>query len=62
MAGITMVTHYPNAVPASRAMVKRRFGVSVAMLKWRGYFTIGAVPQAAERLRTRLWARFKAGN
>jgi putrescine transport system substrate-binding protein len=24
-------------------------------------FTIGAVPQAAERGRTRMWARFKAG-
>ncbi len=25
------------------------------------FFTIGPVPQAAERQRTRMWARFKAG-
>jgi putrescine transport system substrate-binding protein len=61
MAGITNVTHYPNAVPASRAMI-----VDSSVFPSDGemgrYFTIGAVPQAAERLRTRLWARFKAGN
>jgi hypothetical protein len=26
-----------------------------------GFFTIGPVPQAAERPRSRMWARFKAG-
>ena len=25
------------------------------------FFTVGPVPQAAERARTRMWARFKAG-
>jgi len=61
MAGITTVTRYPNAVPASRAMIADAsiFPSDAEMAR---YFTIGAVPQAAERLRTRLWARFKAGN
>lgn len=61
MAGITNVTHYPNAIPASRAMVADG-SVFPSDTEMARYFTIGAVPQAAERLRTRLWARFKAGN
>jgi putrescine transport system substrate-binding protein len=61
MAGITNVTHYPNAVPASRAMVSDT-SVFPSDAEMAGYFTIGAVPQEAARLRTRLWARFKAGN
>jgi putrescine transport system substrate-binding protein len=61
MAGITNVTHYPNAVPASRPMVSDQ-SVFPSDADMAGYFTIGPVPQAAERLRTRLWARFKAGN
>ncbi len=60
MAGITTVTHYPNAVPASRAMIADR-SVFPSEAEMARYFTIGPVPQAAERLRTRLWARFKAG-
>jgi putrescine transport system substrate-binding protein len=61
MAGITKVTRYPNAVPASRAMLADTtvFPSDTEMAR---YFTIGPVPQAAERSRTRLWARFKAGN
>jgi putrescine transport system substrate-binding protein len=61
MAGITRVTRYPNAVPASRALLAdtSMFPSDSEMAR---YFTIGAVPQAAERVRTRLWARFKAGN
>jgi putrescine transport system substrate-binding protein len=61
MAGITKVTLYPNAVPASRATLAdtSMFPSDAEMAR---YFTIGPVPQAAERLRTRLWARFKAGN
>jgi putrescine transport system substrate-binding protein len=61
MAGITNVTHYPNAVPATRAMVADPsiFPSDAEMAR---YFTIGAVPHSAERIRTRLWARFKAGN
>jgi putrescine transport system substrate-binding protein len=61
MAGITNVTHYPNAVPASRPMVTDQ-SVFPSDAEMAGYFTSGAVPQAAERLRTRLWDRFKAGN
>jgi putrescine transport system substrate-binding protein len=61
MAGITNVTHYPNAVPASRPMIADA-SVFPSDQEMAGYFTIGAVPMAAERLRTRLWDRFKAGN
>jgi putrescine transport system substrate-binding protein len=61
MAGITNVTHYPNAVPASRPMIAD-LSVFPSAAEMARYFAIGPVPQAAERLRTRLWARFKAGN
>lgn len=61
MAGITKVTLYPGAVPASRALLTdaSMFPSNIEMAR---YFTIGPVPQAAERIRTRLWSRFKAGN
>jgi len=65
MAGITNVVRYPNAVPASRQTIRPElladtnvFPTETAMA---GFFTIGPVPQAAERVRTRLWSRFKAG-
>jgi putrescine transport system substrate-binding protein len=60
MAGISNVTHYPNAVPASRPLLTDPsiFPSDAEMAR---YFTIGPVPQTAERQRTRLWARFKAG-
>jgi putrescine transport system substrate-binding protein len=61
MASISNVTHYPNAVPASRPMLEDA-SVIPSDDEMARYFTIGPVPQAAERLRTRLWARFKAGN
>jgi len=61
MAGISSVTHYPNAVPDSQALI-----TGESPFPPRGeisrYFTIGPVPQTAERNRTRLWARFKAGS
>jgi putrescine transport system substrate-binding protein len=60
MAGITNVTHYPNAVPASRPMVEDG-SVFPSDAEMARYFTIGSIPQSAERARTRLWARFKAG-
>ena len=60
MAGITNATHYPNAVPSSRAEVADP-SVFPSDAEMARMFTIGPVPQAAERLRTRLWARFKAG-
>jgi putrescine transport system substrate-binding protein len=61
MAGITNVTHYPNAIPASRPMVTDP-SVFPSDTEMARYFTIGPVPRDAERPRTRLWARFKAGN
>ena len=60
MAGISNVTRYPNAVPASRASI-RDPSVFPSDDETARYFTIGPVPQAAERIRTRLWARFKVG-
>jgi putrescine transport system substrate-binding protein len=65
MAGITNAVSYPNAVPASRALTRREilddpsiYPPASVQLQ---FFTIGAVPQAAERARSRMWARFKAG-
>ena len=56
---------YPNAVPASRPLVAEavREDPTVyppeAALE-RAYLP-GTLPPAAERARTRLWSRFKAG-
>jgi putrescine transport system substrate-binding protein len=65
MAGITNAVSYPNAVPASRAMIRREIlddpSVYPRASVQLQFFTIGAVPQAAERARSRMWARFKAG-
>ena len=61
MAGITNVTHYPNAVPASRASIQDS-SVFPSGAEMDRHFTIGPVPPAAERTRTRIWARFKAGH
>ena len=66
MARITDTTHYPNAVPATRVLVRPEllndpnvFPTDALMQR---FFTIGPSTQAADRGRTRLWARFKAGN
>ncbi len=65
MAGITNLVRYPNAIPASRTMIRPELladtNVFPTEAQRDGFFTIGPVPQAAERARTRLWARFKAG-
>jgi putrescine transport system substrate-binding protein len=65
MAGITNAVSYPNAVPASRPMIRPEIlddpAIYPPAVVQRQFFTIGAVPQAAERARTRMWARFKAG-
>jgi putrescine transport system substrate-binding protein len=65
MAGITNTVHYPNAVPASLAAVdpaiKSDPNVYPTQADMARFFTVRAVPQAAERARTRMWARFKAG-
>jgi putrescine transport system substrate-binding protein len=65
MAGITNAVSYPNAVPASRPMIRPEILDDPAIYPpaavQRQFFTIGAVPQTAERARTRMWARFKVG-
>jgi putrescine transport system substrate-binding protein len=66
MAGITNVTRYPNAAPASRPMIKPELLNDPAVYPSEAdaarLFAIGPVPAAAQRARTRLWARFKAGD
>lgn len=65
MAAITAHVRYPNGVPASRALVPAEVRNDPAVFPTEamraGFFTIGPVPQAAERARSRMWARFKAG-
>jgi len=65
MARITDTTRYPNAVPATRVLVRPEllddpnvFPTDAVMQR---YFTIGPSTVAADRARTRMWARFKAG-
>jgi putrescine transport system substrate-binding protein len=66
MAAISNKVQYANAVPASLPMVdaaiKDNANLYPSAAAMATFFTIRAVPQAAERLRTRMWARFKAGN
>ena len=66
MARITDATRYPNAVPATRVLVRPEllndpniFPPDAVMQR---FFTIGPSAPAADRARTRLWARFKAGS
>ena len=65
MAAITNTVRYPNAVPASTPMIRPDLKADTNVFptpeQMAGFFTIQAVPQAAERARTRMWARFKAG-
>jgi putrescine transport system substrate-binding protein len=65
MAAITNHVRYPNPVPASRALVAAEVASDPAIFPddaFRArFFTIGPVPQAAERARNRMWSRFKAG-
>lgn len=65
MAGITNHVRYPNAVPASRPLVDEAvrndpnvFPPAEALART---FVAGTPPREAERARTRLWSRFKAG-
>ena len=65
IAGVTNVVHYPNAVPASRAQVDSAirddpnvYPDAAALAR---SFTVRAVNERAVRERTRMWARFKAG-
>jgi putrescine transport system substrate-binding protein len=65
MAGITNATRYPNAVPASRPMIRPELLADPAVYPTQAeaarLFTVGPVPPTAQRQRTRMWARFKAG-
>lgn len=65
MAAITNRVRYPNAVPASAPMIRPELKADTDVFptpeQMAGFFTVKAVPQAAERARTRMWARFKAG-
>lgn len=65
MAAITNKVHYANAVPGSLATIEPAikndanvFPPEAAMAR---FFTVRAPNQAADRARTRMWARFKAG-
>jgi putrescine transport system substrate-binding protein len=66
MAAITNTVGYPNAVPASLNSVKQEVKENpnvfppASMLSHA--FTARAPSPAAERARTRMWARFKAGS
>ncbi len=65
MAGVTNQVRYPNAIPASRGAIRPEIANDPNIYpppdQMARFFTIGAVPQAAERARSRVWARFKAG-
>ncbi len=65
IAGVTNRVRYPNAVPASRAMVHPDLlndpNIYPPPARMASFFTVGAASQAAERARNRMWARFKAG-
>ena len=65
MAAITSRVRYPNAVPASRPLVAEAVredpNVYPPEEALRGAFVPATPPAAAERARSRLWARFKSG-
>ncbi|HYZ32441.1 MAG TPA: extracellular solute-binding protein [Crenalkalicoccus sp.] len=65
MAGITGAVRYPNAVPASRPLlpeaVRNDPNVYPPDATLAKAFVVGTLPPAAERARSRLWSRFKAG-
>jgi putrescine transport system substrate-binding protein len=66
IAVITNKVRYANAVPASRPMIRPELLADANIFptpeQMAMFFTIGPVPQAVERQRTRMWARFKAGH
>ncbi len=65
MAGITNQVRYPNAVPASRPLLQTEVANDPSIYPGpealTRAFLAGTPAPAAERLRARLWARFKAG-
>ena len=65
MATITSKVRYPNAVPASRPLVAEAVredpNVYPPEAALAHAFVPGTPAQGAERLRSRLWNRFRAG-
>jgi putrescine transport system substrate-binding protein len=65
MARITDATHYANAIPASRVLVQPALlndpNIFPSEQEMRTFFTVGPSSAPADRARTRMWARFKAG-
>ena len=65
MAATTNKVHYANAVPTSLPLVEPAIrddhNVFPTAAQMATFFTVRATPQSAERARTRMWARFKAG-
>ena len=64
MAAITNQVRYPNAVPASHDAIVPEVRDDPNVFPDTAsprFFTVRATPQAADRARTRMWARFKAG-
>jgi putrescine transport system substrate-binding protein len=66
MAGITNTVRYANAVPASRTMIRPELLADTNIFptpeQMATFFTVGPVPPAVARQRTRMWDRFKAGH
>ena len=66
MAAISNKVQYANAVPTSgpdvETAIRENHNVYPTEAQMGTYFTVIAPPQAAERARTRMWARFKAGS
>ncbi len=64
MAAITNQVHYPNAVPGSLPLVAADIRGDANVFPDTAdprFFTARATTQAADRARTRMWARVKAG-
>jgi putrescine transport system substrate-binding protein len=65
MAAITNQVRYPNAVLASRKDIRPDILADTNIYPpqdaFGRFFNVSAVSQQAERARTRLWSRFKAG-
>ena len=65
MAAITNKVRYPNAIPASQKFIQPDILANPNIYPppeaQARFFTIHAPSQEAERARTRMWARFKAG-
>ena len=65
MAAITNHVRYPNALPGSRAQIAPDIQSDPNVFPdatEKRFFTARAPNQAADRARTRMWARFKAGS